>query len=165
MRTSRWGNDLVSTARSIPSYACSASHASDSARVHSSCSYGRSPCGSLPSCLRAASTAVCTMPSTTAVNSEPTNGAAASDSARQFPGHAKRVAGNFSNDMPWLCVATMPWPSHSATSLIPFEPSHGTPRTSRKNQSGSVSPSGRPVVSMKDVTPDPDPKCFCPVNR
>ena len=56
--------------------------ASDSARVHSSCSYGRNAWGSLPSCPRAASTAVCTMPSTTAVNSEPTNGAAESEIAR-----------------------------------------------------------------------------------
>jgi len=47
---------------------------------------------------------------------------------------------------------------------MPRVPSHGTSRTSRKNQSGS-SPGGRAEVIMNEVTPDPLPKCFLPVRR
>jgi hypothetical protein len=76
-----------------------------------------------------------------------------------------RIAGKDANAMPWLCVACMPWPSQGATIVMPRDPSQGTSRTSSRNQSGFGSPSGRAVVTMNEVMPDPLPKCLRPDTR
>ena len=104
-------------------------------------------------------------PRTTAVKTLMTIGDAAAVMSVTGPSHARRIAGQSSSRIAWLCVAAMPTPSHSATRWSPADPSNGRFRKSRTKIVGASSPLGTAVVIMNDVTPEPLPKCLSPLTR
>ena len=62
--------------------------------------------------------------------------------------HASRVAGRSARRAPWLWVAAMPAPSHSAVTVNASNDASGNPVVSMKYTPGASSPSTIAVVIM-----------------
>jgi hypothetical protein len=102
------------------------------------------------------------MPRITALNSSGVSWPVTRPARGKPSGDAMRSAGHPSSRNAWLWVAIMPYPSHGRRSARPALPSQARPRMSITNTSGRSSSTGRAVVIMKEVIPEPDPKCFSP---